>query len=96
MTDDTVYATEVMREAGITYRQLDHWCRAGFAHPVNSGPGIGHARRFTRAELRVLTCMGRLVGAGMRPDAAYVIARGDAAAAAQLIEAVEMAAGGAA
>lgn len=96
MSEDTVYATEVMREAGITYRQLDHWCRAGFAHPVNSGPGIGHARRFTRDEMRTLTCMGRLVGAGMRPDAAYVIARGDADATALLMDAIDMVAGGAA
>lgn len=96
MSDDTVYGAEVMREAGITYRQLDHWCRAGFARPVNDGPGIGHARRFTRQEMRVLTCMGRLVNAGMRPDAAFVIARGDATAASELIAAVELATGGAA
>jgi hypothetical protein len=95
MNDDTVYGATVLQEAGITYRQLDHWCRAGFARPVNDGPGIGHARRFTRVELRRIVCMGRLVNAGMRPDAAYTIAQGDAAATASLLAAVELAAGGA-
>ena len=94
--NDFVYSADILDAAGISYRQLDHWCRKGFAQPINNDPGYGHSRVFTRAEKSVLACMGRLVAAGLRPEIAHAIARGDADAAARLLDAVELASGGAA
>lgn len=88
---DFVYSSDVLAAAGISYRQLDHWCRRGFARPINDDPGYGHSRVFSRGELSTLTRMGRLVAAGVRPEVAHAIARGDADAAAQLLTAIEMA-----
>ena len=62
------------RELGITYRQLDHWTRAGLLKPLHVG-GSGTSREWTHAELGVARLMGRLVKAGMKPGLAAAIAR---------------------
>lgn len=49
---DRDYSTrEVLRLAGLTYRQLDYLCRTGRVPGQESGPGSGGQRRFTQAAL---------------------------------------------
>ena len=63
-------STDVCRLAGITYRQLDHWCRSGVvtpAHVTNDGGGSGRHRRFAPDSIRPLATLGRVsraTGAG--------------------------------
>lgn len=61
----------------ITYRQLDFWCSKGWLRPDQRG-GSGHARTFSGDEARVARTMARLVAAGLKPDTAHAIARGQA------------------
>lgn len=61
--------------AGATYRQLDHWVRLGYLHPLG-GRGSGSVRAWPPGELAVADCMARLVAAGLRPEAAHRVARG--------------------
>lgn len=77
---------DVAREAGITYRQADHWCacryiRADF-YTTNHGmvvpsksKGSGRQRRLTDEESHVLHVMARLVRAGIQPASASELAR---------------------
>ncbi len=60
-----------------TYRQIDHWVRAGYLHPQHSR-GTGNPREWTREEMRVLRVMARLVKAGLQPAAAAKAARSGA------------------
>lgn len=53
-------STEVLQRAGITYRQLDYWCRTGLLKPVEAMPGSGNAREFPDSEVRTATALGRL------------------------------------
>jgi hypothetical protein len=70
----TLGVTNTERELGITYRQLDFWCRLGLLHPLR-GVGTGNSREWTRAELEVARTMGHLVRAGAKPALAERIAR---------------------
>ncbi len=51
---DTYTSHEVARLAGITYRQLDYWCRVGMipGQPSLSTIGSGHRRRWSEGQLR--------------------------------------------
>ena len=67
---------QVAREAGISYRQLDHWIRRGWVIPDGeASPGSGFPREWTDAEALVVRVMGRLVRAGLPPHMAHEIAR---------------------
>ena len=69
---------DLARHAGITYRQVDLWTRAGYLMPVGDAePGTGHYRDYSWAEVRVAAWMARLVAAGFAPAAAARMARGD-------------------
>jgi hypothetical protein len=48
---------EVLRLAGCSYRQLDHWCRTYQMCEHDEDPGSGHARRFTWAEAKAFRCL---------------------------------------
>lgn len=82
-------STDAAREAGITYRQLDYWCRAGVIVPARvtdwhdnpsradrSNPGTGRSRRFSSRQVAVLRACGRLAKlcAGVEVLAALVAA----------------------
>jgi hypothetical protein len=67
---------DLIAAGGMTYRMLDHWCRIGLLHPLNPDQGSGAARVFTADELDVARVMGRLVAAGVSPQAAGRVARG--------------------
>lgn len=67
-------ALAVFTTAGITERQLGHWIRQGYLHPVHVG-GSGHPREWPWQEIRVALLMKRLTDAGFGPAKAAVIAR---------------------
>lgn len=60
---------------GVTYRNLDYWCRMGWLHPINPDPGSGTRRLFPPGEYRVAVLMVRYVAAGVSPAAAARAAR---------------------
>lgn len=62
---------------GVSYRQLDYWCRRGWLRPGNGGAGSGSVRHWPEAELDVAEKMSRLVAAGLTPAAAERVARGE-------------------
>lgn len=68
-------ATYVAAQAGITYRQLDHWLTTGYIHADDQHPGSGQCRDITPTEADVITVMGRLVAAGIPPATAAPLAR---------------------
>lgn len=58
---------DVCAQAGVSYRQLDYWCRLGIIEPVGGAtPGSGSQRRFTSREIRVVAFVGRLYELGAR------------------------------
>ena len=65
----------IAREAGVTYRQLDYWIRAGYVRPLDPLPGTGTARQWPEEEREVVMTMARLVDAGFTVPAAAVLAR---------------------
>lgn len=56
----------------ISYRQLDHWCRAGYLQPVY---GDGAQRVWPETEIRVGRMMSHLVAIGIKPEKAASYAR---------------------
>ena len=62
---------QAARRAGVTTRQLDHWCRRGWISPRTQQPiGHGIVREFTRDEVTRIKHLAALVNAGMRPELA--------------------------
>lgn len=51
--------------AGITYRQLDYWTRAGVARPHVPARGSGSQRVWTAAEVEVLRRMATWTALGV-------------------------------
>lgn len=69
----TVAAPEVCALAGISYRQLDFWLRAGHIKrdvgvPVQ--PGSGHPRQFSEREVQQFVILAWLVRCGVRLEVA--------------------------
>lgn len=61
----------------LTYRQLDHWTTSCYLSEDAKNTGNGRARRYSSKEVQVLRAMLKLVAAGIRPEVASKIARGD-------------------
>jgi DNA-binding transcriptional MerR regulator len=59
--------------AGVTYRQVDHWCRAGYVKAPADGSGT--VRAIPAGEVAVLLMMARMVNAGLNRTAAARLAR---------------------
>ena len=57
---------------GITYRQLDHWCKEGYLRPET---GAGSQRVWPETEIRIGRMMSRLVAIGFTPGQASGYAR---------------------
>ena len=68
--------TTTLRDAGVSYRQFDHWCSKGYIEGlgIDQNPGSGFNRWITPKQAKQLRLMGQLVKAGMRPDAAAQVA----------------------
>jgi DNA-binding transcriptional MerR regulator len=77
--DAPVSSPDAVHLAGITYRQLDYWSRAGYLKPgrqwAGNRYGSGSPRSWPEAELAVAKLMGRLTAAGLPLKTAHRIAR---------------------
>jgi DNA-binding transcriptional MerR regulator len=60
-------------DLGITYRQLDHYCRRGYLHPAHRGSG--YDRAFTPKEIEIAKRMVTLIRVGFTVAAAAAYAR---------------------
>lgn len=70
-------APQLCDYAGITYRQLDHWCSKGYLKPLDyqGNPGSGVTREFTRKEGDKARLMACLIDRGFTVPAAEKIAQ---------------------
>lgn len=73
--EDLLTSMEAIRQAGISYRQLDFWHRAGYLKAEQEWNGSGSLRLWSEAEVRVARAMGRLVDAGLTVRMAAIVAR---------------------
>lgn len=76
-TAEGISSEALAERAGLTIRQVDYWSRVGWLHP-DGGNGSGTSRRFGPEEIRVAVIMARLTAAGIVPEAANRVARGQA------------------
>lgn len=69
-------SVEVCGLAGVTYRQLDYWCRRGWLGDDEGsvGEGSGFARSFTVRQFEVACFMAMLVRAGYTASSAARVA----------------------
>lgn len=57
---------EIQELTGLTYRQIDYWCRTGVMIPsLMQANGSGTQRRWSDADLRVLLVAKQLIDAGL-------------------------------
>lgn len=63
---DRVLSEFLVSEAGITYRQMDYWCRTGSLESEGGGSS-GVPRTFARCEVPVAALLGRLSRLGLSP-----------------------------
>lgn len=70
-----ITSADLLHRAGITYRQLDYWCRTGYLQPVKATPGTGNLRLFPVAQLGLARLASNLLSAGMAPRQAFDLAR---------------------
>lgn len=70
--DDTVSSVDLVREAGITYRQLDYWTRVGLLTPTGDiTPGTGYSRRYEPDQIPLAIATRQLIAAGLNLRAAH-------------------------
>lgn len=63
-------STEMLRRCpGVSYRQLDYWCRTGVIEPLVPARGSGNARRFTPEQVQVVRLVARLSELGAQHEA---------------------------
>jgi DNA-binding transcriptional MerR regulator len=60
----------VAETAGISFRQLDHWCAQGYLGARLRGTGTGNRREFSEVEASVALAVACLVRFGFTPQAA--------------------------
>lgn len=60
----TFRGPQVCGFAGITYRQLDYWCRTGLLRPEQPARGSGSQRGFSLREARIAWTLGQLSSLG--------------------------------
>ena len=66
-------AAETLAVTGISYRRLDHWCRAGYLD--DTATGSGSRRMFTEREVDLIYAVRGLTRAGFNVQPAFDIAR---------------------
>lgn len=72
---DTVDSAAIVVEAGISYRQLDHWTRRGWLVAAQIPRGSGFPRVYDPTQVKVATVMGELGRIlGVRAEVAHMIA----------------------
>ena len=67
--------TNDLLTCGMTFRQMDWWCRKGWINADNPDPGSGARRLFPAEEVRVAAVMAALTKAGVSASAAHRAAR---------------------
>jgi hypothetical protein len=72
--DFRLTTVELADHAGITYRQLNYWCRKGWLDPIG-GQGTGNKAAWPLSEAFVAVRMATLVNIGMSPAMAARMAR---------------------
>lgn len=60
----TFTSTQVCDLTGLSYRQVDYWCRTGLLHP-QGGIGSGSSRSFSEEEVRNALVAAWMLGQGM-------------------------------
>ena len=71
MTSELAYDQETMvRQAGISYRQLDYWTTKGYLETVRGSRGTGWRRLWPRSEAITAMLMNAFTHFGMRPERA--------------------------
>lgn len=76
---------EAVALSGISYRQLDYWCRTGLVEPsVRPAAGSGTQRLYSRDDVIALRLVRTLLGAGLslqviRSSLRRLLAEGDVA-----------------
>lgn len=75
LPDDLVTSQDLCIHAGITYRQLDYWCRTGLLVPyTDPTPGSGTPRYFEQTAVDLAVTVRRLLEAGLQPRHAFDLA----------------------
>lgn len=65
---------EVCELAGVTFRQLDYWCRTGLVEPSIPAHGCGTRRRFSRRDVQLVAILGHVdVAFTIRPHLAAAL-----------------------
>jgi hypothetical protein len=85
----TIGAKVAAELCGITYRQLDNWARQGWIQ-ANGGGSQGVPRWLDWQQRRALEAMAALVHAGVAPETAAGLVRGDEELLRQLRVALEL------
>jgi hypothetical protein len=62
---DTYSSADVVRLAGISYRQVDHWVRLGLLRTASPCHGSGTIRRFHPVEINVARILAALRALGI-------------------------------
>ena len=65
MSDKHFTASTAVKEAGITYRQLDHWCRTGLVVAAKPAKGSGSQRAYSEHNISMLKLVKWLGDAGL-------------------------------
>jgi hypothetical protein len=68
-------AMQILCDAGITYRQVDSWCRNGYLRPRNNDCGQGSLREWPDDEIKIALTMKQLIDVGIRAGEAAKHAR---------------------
>jgi hypothetical protein len=79
-TEERTDIHDLLKRAGITYRQLDYWIGNGWIRPEREPSkkgtiGSGVPRTWPDDEIRAAIIMGRVVKAGLAPAIAAMVAR---------------------
>ena len=71
-----IRSSELLRQCpGVSYRQLDYWCRTGIIEPVVEARGSGCHRRFSPEQVRVVALVAQLSALGAEGPALQRAAR---------------------
>ena len=65
MSNTHVSASTAVKETGITYRQLDHWCRTGLVEPAKPAEGSGSQRAYSEHNISILKLVKWLGDVGL-------------------------------
>lgn len=61
----TFSAPQICAFAGVTFRQLDYWCRTDLLRPLTPARGSGTRRAFSARDLQVAWVLGRVSALGL-------------------------------